>query len=121
MISTKWKRRTPKNVEVEQRPSRLSKFGTGLRGAASGLMFQSVVPAGQSLPDQVHDNGPFGRLGPNTAHAVIRGTSAIGRTASAPFGALVTVTIADGFVRVLTARGNRVRAWAESELPNGVV
>ncbi|MBT4124758.1 MAG: hypothetical protein HOE43_00040, partial [Chloroflexi bacterium] len=68
-----------------------------------------------------HDNGPFGQLGPNSAQTVRRGASAVGRTVSAPFGALLTVTVADGFVRVLTARGNRVRAWAESDLPQGVV
>jgi hypothetical protein len=47
--------------------------------------------------------------------------AAAGRTAASPFGALVTVTVADEYIRVLTARGNRVRAWAESELPAGVV
>ena len=121
MISTKWQRRTPKHVETESRQSLFSKFGGKLRSIVSGLMFQSVQAATQALPEECHDNGPFGRLGPNTAQTIRNGTSAVGRTLSAPFGALVTVTIADGFVRVLTARGNKVREWAESELPSGVV
>ena len=84
-------------------------------------MYQSIEPSADALPEERHDNGPLGRLGPNSAQAVRRGASAIGRTVSAPFGALLTVTVADGFVRVLIARGNRVRAWAESDLPPGVV
>ena len=121
MISTKWQRRTPKNIEVDSGPNVISRFGTRLQSMASGLMFQSIVPSAEALPAERHDNGPFGRLGPNSAQAVRRGASAVGRTVSAPFGALLTVTVADGFVRVLTARGNRVRAWAESDLPPGVV
>jgi hypothetical protein len=92
-----------------------------MKSAASGLMYQSIEPSADALPEERHDNGPLGRLGPNSAQAVRRGASAIGRTVSAPFGALLTVTVADGFVRVLIARGNRVRAWAESDLPPGVV
>ena len=121
MISTKWQRRTPKNIEVESGPGAISRLGTRMKSAASGLMYQSIEPSADALPEERHDNGPLGRLGPNSAQAVRRGASAIGRTVSAPFGALLTVTVADGFVRVLTARGNRVRAWAESDLPPGVV
>lgn len=121
MISTKWQRRTPKNVDTESGPGAISRLTGKIGSIVSGLMFQSVVPASQALPDELHDNGPFGRLGPNTARTIKGGASAIGRTLSSPFGALVTVTVADGFVRVLTARGNKVRAWAESELPEGVV
>ncbi len=121
MISTKWQRRTPKNIEVESGPGAISRLGTRMKSAASGLMYQSIEPSADALPEERHDNGPLGRLGPNSAQAVRRGASAIGRTVSAPFGALLTVTVADGFVRVLIARGNRVRAWAESDLPPGVV
>lgn len=121
MISTKWQRRTPKNTDINPTPGSLSRFGGGLRSIISGLMYQSIDPAAQALPVERHDNGPFGRLGPNTGQSIKRGASAIGRTVSAPFGALLTVTVADEFVRVLTARGNKVRAWAESELPGGVV
>lgn len=121
MISTKWQRRTPKNIEVKSGPGAISRLGTRMKSAASGLMYQSIEPSADALPEERHDNGPLGRLGPNSAQAVRRGASAIGRTVSAPFGALLTVTVADGFVRVLIARGNRVRAWAESDLPPGVV
>jgi len=121
MISAKWQRRTPKVSDVESTPGVISRIGSRLRATATGLMFESVTPVSQGLPDEVHDNGPFGRLGPNTAHAIKRGGSAVGRTVSSPFGALLTVTIADEYVRVLTARGNRVRTWAEGELPSGVV
>ncbi|MDG0866390.1 hypothetical protein [Candidatus Lucifugimonas marina] len=121
MISPKWQRRSPKNIEIESGPSVLSRLGGRLSAVASGLMYQSIEPSLEALPEERHDNGPFGRLGPNSAQTVRRGASAVGRTISAPFGALLTVTVADGFVRVLTARGNRVRAWAESDLPPGVV
>lgn len=121
MISTKWQRRTPKKIDSESGPSALTRVGGRLKSMASGLMFESITPSAAPLPEERHDNGPFGRLGPNSAQVVRRGASAVGRTASAPFGALLTVTVADGFVRVLTARGNRVRAWAESDLPPGVV
>ncbi len=121
MISGKWQRRIPKHLDIDPSVGVVARIGGRLSSVFSGLMFQSITPSLQALPEQRNDKGPFGRLGPNTAQAVKRVTSALGRTVSAPFGALVTVTIADGFVRVLTARGNRVRAWAESELPIGVV
>jgi hypothetical protein len=92
-----------------------------LRTIANRLLFDSIVPTDQPMSKEQVDNGPFGQLGPNAAGVVKRGASAAGRAISAPFGALLTVTIADGYVRVLSARGNRVRAWAESELPTGVV
>ncbi len=121
MISTKWQRRAPKYADTTSAPGKVSRLGARLRRVTTELLFQSVKPSPQVLPDERHDNGPFGRLGPNTAQALKHGASAVGRTVSAPFGALITVTIADGFVRVITARGNKVRAWAESELPAGVV
>ena len=88
---------------------------------AKSAMFESVEPGSKGLPHERHDNGPFGMVGPDTLASFKEGISALGRTAASPFGALVTVTIADELIRVLTARGNRVRAWAESELPDGVV
>lgn len=121
MISPKWQRRSPKNVDIEKTPGITSRIGARVQSVVTGLLFQSIEPAKEVLPEERVDNGPFGRLGPNTSQSVKRAASAVGRTISAPFGALVTVTVADEFVRVLTARGNRVRAWAESELPPGVV
>jgi hypothetical protein len=84
-------------------------------------MFETIDPVSTQLSSEQVDNEPFGMVGPNTVQAVKRGVAAAGRTAASPFGALVTVTVADEYIRVLTARGNRVRAWAESELPAGVV
>jgi hypothetical protein len=121
MISERWQRRVPKNAEEEKSPGVLTRIGARVRATASSLMFESVDPAATHLPEERHDNGPFGRVGPNTANAIKHGVGAIGRTAASPLGALVTVTVADEHIRVLTARGNRVRGWAESALPAGVV
>ncbi len=121
MISGRWQRRVPKLQPEERGPGAMSNFGTRIKTFTSALMFESVDPVTSHLPAEQFDNGPFGKLGPNTADAIKRGVAAVGRTAASPFGALVTVTIADEYIRVLTARGNRVRAWAESKLPAGVV
>ena len=136
MISERWQRRSPKTTEEVKTPGVIARIGSRVKGAATALMFESIDPGSQNaqnaqnsqgsqsslhLPAEQPDNGPFGRVGPNSASAVKHGVAAIGRTASSPFGALVTITIADEYIRVLTARGNRVRAWAESELPEGVV
>ncbi len=74
-----------------------------------------------SLPEEREDHGPFGQIGPKTASTVRRGAAAAGRAAASPFGAFITVTIGDSAIRVLVARGNRVRGWAEAHLPVGVV
>ena len=124
MISERWQRRSPKTTEEVKPPSALNKLSSRIKSAATALMFESVDPSSPSpmnLSAEQVDNGPFGRVGPNSAAAVKRGLGAVGRTAASPFGALVTITIADEYIRVLIARGNRVRAWAESELPEGVV
>ena len=124
MISERWQRRSPKTSEESSTPGALARLSSRFKSAATALMFESVDPSSLNTlgtsTEQV-DNGPFGRVGPNSANALKHGVGAIGRTASSPFGALVTITIADEYIRVLTARGNRVRAWAESELPVGVV
>ena len=121
MISTRWQRRTPRGTPEESGGSFVSRarerFGSFLRS----LMWESVEPVSAELASEQADNGPFGMVGPNALTAIKEGVSAAGRAAASPFGALVTVTVADELVRVLTARGNRVRAWAESELPTGVV
>ena len=121
MISNRWQRRAAKVVPEEANRGFLSHAGEKIRLLISSAMFESIDPAAIRFPEERTDNGPFGLVGPNTLHAVKGGMSAAGRTAASPFGALVTVTIADELIRVLTARGNRVRSWAESELPNGVV
>lgn len=121
MISTRWQRRAPKGGAEEPDRGFLSRASEKIGLFLTSVMFESVDQRSTALPAERQDNGPFGMVGPNTLTAVKEGISAAGRTAASPFGALVTVTIADELIRVLTARGNRVRAWAESELPNGVV
>jgi hypothetical protein len=142
LISEKWQRRSPKTTEEVSSPGALARISSRIKTAATALMFESIDPGSQTsqnsegslssqssqgsrsslnLPVDQVDNGPFGRVGPNSASAIKHGVSAIGRTAASPFGALVTIPIADDYIRVLTARGNRVCAWAESELPEGVV
>jgi hypothetical protein len=121
VISQRWQRRALKNNDEQKAPGVLTRVGSRVRSTVSSLMFESIHPGAIHLPEERHDNGPFGRVGPNTANAIKHGAGAIGRTAASPLGALVTVTVADEHIRVLTARGNRVRGWAESELPAGVV
>ncbi len=74
-----------------------------------------------SLPDEMEDHGPFGQIGPKSMSSVRTAAAAAGRAAASPFGAFITVTIGDSAIRVLVARGNRVRGWAEAHLPVGVV
>ncbi|MCZ6539516.1 MAG: hypothetical protein O6922_06790, partial [Chloroflexi bacterium] len=121
MISARWQRRAPGVASEESDRGFLSRAGAKIRAFLTSVMFESVGSGSAGLPAERHDNGPFGMVGPNTLATVREGLNAAGRAAASPFGALVTVTIADELVRVLTARGNRVRAWAESELPHGVV
>lgn len=121
MISSRIRRRSIRQPEEERGPSFVSRVGSKLGNIVHGILFQSIDPVKQTLPAERPDHGPFGQVGPNTAQAVRKTASAIGRTAASPFGALITVTVADNYVRVLTARGNRVRAWSERDLPNGVV
>ncbi|MCH8910519.1 MAG: hypothetical protein IH867_07245 [Chloroflexi bacterium] len=121
MISTRWQRRAPKGAPEESDRGILSRTSEKIGSFLTSVMFESVDPVSTGLPAERQDNGPFGMVGPNTLTVVRESISAVGRTAASPFGALVTVTIADELIRVLTARGNRVRAWAETELPNGVV
>lgn len=121
MISTRWQRRAPKGPSEESDPGIFSRASKQIGSFVTFIMFESVDPSSTGFPAERSDNGPFGMVGPNTLTAIKGGASAVGRTAASPFGALVTVTVADELIRVLTARGNRVKAWAESELPNGVV
>jgi len=121
MISSRIRRRSIRQPEEERGPSFVSRVGSKLGNIVHGILFQSIDPAKHTLPAERPDHGPFGQVGPNTAQTVRKAASAIGRTAASPFGALITVTVADNYVRVLTARGNRVRAWAERDLPTGVV
>ena len=74
-----------------------------------------------SLPDEGEDHGPFGQIGPKSMATVRSGAVAAGRAAASPFGAFITITVGDSAIRVLVARGNRVRGWAEALLPVGVV
>jgi hypothetical protein len=121
MISSRIRRRTSRQPEEERSPGLVSRTGSKLRSIGHGIFFQSIDPVKQTLPQERPDHGPFGQVGPNTAQIIRKSVSAIGRTAASPFGALVTVTVADNYVRLLTARGNRVRAWGERYLPTGVV
>ncbi len=121
MISTRWQRRAPKGPSEESDPGIFSRASKQVESFVTSIMFESVDPSSTGFPAERSDNGPFGMVGPNTLTAIKEGASALGRTAASPFGALVTVTVADALIRVLIARGNRVKAWAESELPNGVV
>ncbi|MCI0851333.1 MAG: hypothetical protein J4O01_04670 [Chloroflexi bacterium] len=121
MISNRWQRRAPKGAPEDSDRGILSRSSKKIGSFLTSVMFESVDPVSTGLPAERQDNGPFGMVGPNTLTVVRESINAVGRTAASPFGALVTVTIADELIRVLTARGNRVRAWAETDLPNGVV
>ncbi len=121
MISGRWQRHAPQDSLEKLSPGILSRVGEKIGSFVTPIVFESVDPGSRGFPAERNDNGPFGMVGPNTITAIKESANTVGRAAASPFGALVTVTIADGLVRVLTARGNRVRAWAESELPVGVV
>ena len=121
MISNRWQRRIPRPAPEGSGREFLSGAGEKIRSFIKSAMFESIDPGSPGLPAETNDNGPFGMVGPNGLAAIKDGLSVAGRTAASPFGALVTIMIADGLIRVLTARGNRVRAWAEAELPTGVV
>ncbi|MEX0760956.1 MAG: PilN domain-containing protein [Dehalococcoidia bacterium] len=85
------------------------------------MVWQRADPEFEALLEERRDYGPFGKLGPDTARAVKTGVVAAGRAAIAPFGVLITITVGDRFIRVLVTRGNRVRRWAEADLPAGIV
>jgi len=122
MIARRWRRATPTVNEGPGVLSRVSsKISQGMRRAALSLVSQQAGPAAVALPAEGHDYGPFGRMGVESVAGVKKGTSAAGRAASSPFGAVVTVSVTDAAIRVLIARGNRVRRWGESALSEGVV
>ena len=92
-----------------------------LRDVKEHLLWQNVNLGYNMLPEEKAEHGPFGQIGPQSLKGLKDGASAAGRAAASPFGALITVTIGDRAVRVLVARGHRVRKWAEAVLPPGVV
>ncbi len=85
------------------------------------FLWHEMNPTYFNLPPEPEDHGPFGQIGPRGIPAVRTVAAATGRAAASPFGAFITVTIGDSAIRVLVARGNRVRSWAEAHLPVGVV
>lgn len=122
MISRRWRRtETPgqSNGNVLDRVDRWIKDRLLFLGRT--FLWHELDTRSSSLPEEPEDHGPFGQIGPRSWSTVRTGAAATGRAAASPFGAFITVTVGDSAIRVLVARGNRVRSWAEAHLPVGVV
>ena len=122
MINRRWKRtETPgqSNGNLLDRADRWIKDRLLFLGRT--FLCHEMNAQSFSLPTEPEDHGPFGQIGPRSWSTVRTGAAATGRAAASPFGAFITVTVGDSAIRVLVARGNRVRSWAEAHLPVGVV
>ena len=122
MISRRWRRtETPgqSNGNLLDRVDRWIKDRFLFLGRT--FLWHELDTRSFSLPEEPDDHGPFGQIGPRSWSTVRTGAAATGRAAASPFGAFITVTVGDSAIRVLVARGNRVRSWAEAHLPVGVV
>ena len=122
MISRRWKRAgTPgqSDANLLDRADRWIKDRLLFLGRT--FLWHEMDTRSFSLPNEPDDRGPFGQIGPRSMSTIRTGAAATGRAAASPFGAFITVTIGDSAIRVLVARGNRVRSWAEAHLPVGVV
>lgn len=120
MINRRWKR-----AQSDQGGNWLEKADRWLKNRLLFLgrtfLWHEMDMKSFSLPEPMEDHGPFGQIGPRSMSSVRTSAAAAGRAAASPFGAFITVTIGDSAIRVLVARGNRVRGWAEAHLPVGVV
>lgn len=121
MMSRRWKRAESGEPagNILERVDRWIKDGLLFLGRT--FLWHEMNTSSFSLPEEQEDHGPFGQIGPKTAASVRASTVAAGRAAASPFGAYITITVGDSAIRVLVARGNRVRGWAEALLPVGVV
>ncbi len=121
MINRRWKRAD----SAEQSGNWLDKADRWLKNRLLFLgrtfLWHEMNTRSFSLPQEGEDHGPFGQIGPRSMSTVRAGAVAAGRAAASPFGAFITITVGDSAIRVLVARGNRVRGWAEALLPVGVV
>lgn len=120
MISRRWKR-----AQSDQDLNWLEKTDQWLKNRllfiGRTFLWHEMDTRSFSLPEEQEDHGPFGQIGPKSMSSVRTSAAAAGRAAASPFGAFITITIGDSAIRVLVARGNRVRGWAEAHLPVGVV
>lgn len=121
MMSRRWKRAQDPGQEGNwlERADRWLKDRLLFLGRT--FLWHEMNTRSFSLPDEIDDHGPFGQIGPRSMASVRTSAVAAGRVAASPFGAFITITIGDSAIRVLVARGNRVRGWAEAHLPVGVV
>jgi hypothetical protein len=122
MISRRWKRTDPPgqvNKNILEKADDWLKAKLLFLGRT--FLWHEMNTESFRLPFEPQDNGPFGQIGPRGISHLRSGMAVAGRAAASPFGAFITVTVGDSAVRVLVARGNRVRRWAEAQLPVGVV
>lgn len=121
MINRRWRR----SESAEQSGNVLDRADRWLKDRLLFLgrtfLWHEMDTKSFSLPDEGEDHGPFGQIGPKSMASVRASAVAAGRAAASPFGAFITITVGDSAIRVLVARGNRVRGWAEALLPVGVV
>ncbi len=121
MINRRWKRASAADQDMNwlDRADRWLKDRLLFLGRT--FLWHEMNQQSFKLPQESEDHGPFGQIGPRSIATVRTGAVAAGRVAASPFGAFITITVGDSAIRVLVARGNRVRSWAEAHLPVGVV
>ena len=100
---------------------RSSRFRQALVAWADAMRWEGLGPAGRLVPPQRPDPVPVEYPVLVAWAALSERVSAVLRYLAAPFGSYIALTIADTALRATVVRGNRVRRWAEVDLPPAVV
>ena len=97
------------------------RFRQAVSAWADAMRWQSGGPAPRFIPPERVDPVPIEYPVLAAWAALVKAVSATARYLAAPFGSYIALTVADTALRAAVVRGNRVRRWAEVDLPAGTV
>ena len=97
------------------------RFRQALVAWADSMRWEGLGYAGRLVPPERLDPVPVEYPVLVAWAALSERVSAVLRYLAAPFGSYIALTIADTALRATVIRGNRVRRWAEVDLPAAVV